>query len=168
MAFTTLAVTGAFLWLASVPYAQESAPANPDNDFVQKASVGGSTEVALSKLALEKGSSDAVKRFAEQMVTDHTMANQELLTLAGRKNIPVPKKVDAKHQAAVDKLGPLQGEEFDRAYGKQMVQDHEETVDLFEKESAQGQDDDLKALATKLLPKLRDHLKMARDLPGAK
>jgi len=138
-----------------------------DNDFVAKAAVGGSTEVALAKLATERGESDEVKSFARQMITDHTKANQELLTLAGRKQIPVPKTVDSKHQKCLDEMARLQGSEFDRMYGKQMVKDHEETIGLFEAESKQGQDAELKGMAERLLPTLRDHLKMARKLPGA-
>jgi len=44
------------------------------------------------------------------------------------------------------------------------VKDHETAVTLFEQQSKDGKDDDLRAWAKKTLPALRDHLKMARDL----
>lgn len=140
-----------------------AAPAN-DQDFVAKAAVGGSTEVALGKMALDRATDPEVKKFAQRMIADHTAANQELLTLAARKQMAVPRAIDAKHQQAVNDLGRLQGSEFDKAYMKQMVKDHEETVSLFKGESSRGQDADLKAVASKLLPRLEDHLKMARHL----
>lgn len=154
---------------ARLTAAQDDSAGGPtdDRDFVAKAAVGGSTEVALGKMALQRASDDGVKKFAQQMVTDHTMANQQLLSLAGKKQIPVPREIDAKHQQAVDMLGRLQGAEFDKAYMKQMVKDHEETVALFKGQASKGQDPDLKALATQLLPKLEQHLSMARQMSGA-
>jgi putative membrane protein len=169
---TITAATGLGLALAllaaQATTAQQPAGTLTDDEFVAKAAIGGSTEVALSKLALRQASSQDVKTFAQQMVTDHTAANKELLTLAGKKQIPVPRAVDAKHQAAVDKLGKLEGAEFDKAYAHQMVLDHKETVALFQAQAESGQDADLKGLATKLLPKLKHHLQMARNLAGEK
>jgi putative membrane protein len=60
-----------------------------DKDFVNQAAQGGMTEVALSKLAEQRASNAQVKSFAQQMVKDHTKANQELTSLAGRKSITV-------------------------------------------------------------------------------
>ena len=167
--FMAVAAAGC-LALAGVRITAAEEPAGPanDRDFVAKAAVGGSTEVALGKMALQRGTEEQVKQFAKTMVDDHTAANQELLTLAGRKQIPVPREVDAKHQKAVEQLSRLQGSEFDRAYARQMVKDHEETVALFKGEAERGQDPELKALANKLLPKLQNHLTMARRLTGEK
>jgi len=47
---------------------------------------------------------------------------------------------------------------------RQMVKDHKEAVALFESQSKNGRDDDLKALAAKTLPTLKEHLKMAQDM----
>ncbi|NYT59590.1 DUF4142 domain-containing protein [Alcaligenaceae bacterium] len=44
------------------------------------------------------------------------------------------------------------------------VASHESTVTLFEKAAQEGQDPDVKAMATKALPKLQKHLKMANSL----
>lgn len=165
---TTIVGCAIALTAVRVSVAQQSS-ANAtitDDQFVAKAAIGGSTEIALAKIALRQASNADVKQFAQQMISDHTAANQQLLTLAGRKQIPVPRKVDAKHQECVDKLGRLQGAEFDKEYAKQMVKDHKETVELFQSESSRGQDADLKAMATNLLPKLQQHLKMARNLAG--
>ena len=50
--------------------------------FVQMAAVGGLFEVQSSELATTAGQSAEVKAFAQQMITDHTKANQELQQLA--------------------------------------------------------------------------------------
>jgi putative membrane protein len=44
-----------------------------------------------------------------------------------------------------------------------MVEDHEEDVDLFKKASDETKDAELKAFAAKTLPKLENHLQMAKQ-----
>jgi putative membrane protein len=71
---------------------------------------------------------------------------------------------DQEHQQAVAQLSQLQGAEFDKAYIRQEVQDHEKAVSLFEKEAKSGQDAQLKNFAETTLTTLKDHLKQAQDL----
>jgi putative membrane protein len=60
----------------------------------------------------------------------------------------------------------MSGADFDRAYSKMMLSDHNKDVSEFEKESSKGADADLKAFASKTLPTLKEHQQMARTLPG--
>src|SRR5690349_13091189 len=60
----------------------QSAALNPDDrSFVEKAAVGGKAEVELGQLALQKAQNDQVKQFAQRMVTDHSQANSELVSM---------------------------------------------------------------------------------------
>ena len=52
------------------------APSTPD--FIQKAAMSDMYEVQAGKLAAEKGQSDAVKQFGQQMVDAHTKTTEEL------------------------------------------------------------------------------------------
>jgi putative membrane protein len=139
-----------------------------DQDFVTTAASAGMAEVETGKLALERASREDVKRFAQKMVDDHGKANRELLALAKQKNIPVSERMNAEHQAAVDKLSKLKGAEFDKAYIKIQVDEHVKAVELFEGESKNGNDADLKGFASKTLPTLQEHLKMARAMAAGK
>src|SRR4051812_20462780 len=49
-----------------------------DHTFVTKAAQGGLAEVKLGQLATQKASSSDVKAFGQQMVDDHSKANDEL------------------------------------------------------------------------------------------
>lgn len=139
-----------------------------DRNFVMEAATGGHAEVALGKLAQKQGSSEAVKGFGQRMVTDHSKAGGELEAIASKLGIDAPKDA-GKKEATVKKLEALNGAQFDQAYAAQMVADHEATIALFETQAKSGQSSELKAFATKTLPTLREHLKMARGLPkGAK
>ncbi|MEN3327117.1 MAG: putative rane protein [Acidobacteriota bacterium] len=139
-----------------------------DHDFIMDAAMGGMMEVELGRVAAQKGMSDAVKQFGQRMVDDHSQANSELMSLASSKGITLPTDLDAKHREQVTKFSAMSGAELDREYTKMMVSDHRKDVSEFEKESTRGTDADLKAFATKTLPTLQEHLRMAEALPGAK
>src|SRR3546814_17492878 len=47
-------------------------------NFVDEASAKGIAEIETAKMALDKGTSEDVKQFAQMMIDDHTKANQEL------------------------------------------------------------------------------------------
>ena len=136
-----------------------------DRNFVMDAAMGGLLEVELGRVAAQKGMSDAVKQFGQRMVDDHSKANTELMTLASGKGITLPTALDEKHQKDVTKLSAMSGAEFDRAYSKMMLSDHNKDVSEFEKQSTKGTDTDLKAFASKTLPTLQEHLQMAKTLP---
>jgi putative membrane protein len=137
-----------------------------DNTFVTKAARGGMAEVELGKLAADKASSDAVKKFGQRMVDDHGKANDELKTLAQSKNITLPSDIGPAEKALHDRLMKLSGPAFDQAYMKAMVSDHVKDVNEFRMESKSGKDAEVKAWAAKTLPTLEEHLKMARDTNG--
>jgi putative membrane protein len=131
--------------------------------FAKKAAVGGMAEVELGRLATEKASSARVKEFGQRMVDDHSKANDELKQAASAQGIDLPSEIDAKTKATIDKLSKLSGAEFDKAYMKDMVEDHEHDVAEFAK-AAKHSDSPVGSFAGKALPTLRDHLKMARDV----
>ena len=152
--------------LASMALAGCGAPST--SDFVQKAAMSDMYEVQAGKLAAEKGQSDAVKQFGQQMVDAHTKTTDELTGIVKTKNIKVdlPTKLDAKHQKLIDDLNSATADNFDKAYAKQQVDAHQEAVDLFKKYAASGDDVDVKQFDEKKLPTIQHHLDEAKKLPS--
>lgn len=134
--------------------------------FVKKAAVDGMAEVQLGKIAQAKSQDPKVKQFAEQMVKDHTKANEELKSIAGKKGLTVPTELDAEHQSMVQSLNTKSGEAFDEAYSEHMNADHAKAVALFQG-AVTGSDPDLAAFAKKTLPTLEQHKKMAKRLASS-
>ena len=122
------------------------------------------TEVELGKLAVQKASADDVKQFGQKMVDDHTKANEELKQLASRGNVQIPDALDSKHQSRIDKMSKLSGEQFDKAYLKDQLKDHEKDVREFSAEAQNGNDPTIKAFASSTLPILQHHLEMVKGL----
>lgn len=137
-----------------------------DQKFVEKAVIGGIFEVQSSQLAEQMATDEQVKQFAGRMIKDHTQANQELLGLTGRKGISPPVQLDEKHAEKLQKLGTSAGAEFDKQYVVMQVNAHQQAVDLFTKAAQNCSDPELKAFAGKTLPVLKEHLQLAKELPG--
>lgn len=135
-----------------------------DATFAMKAAQGGMAEVKLGKLAAEKASSPDVKAFGQQMVDDHSKANDDLKSVAEKQGMTLPADVNAKQQAMYDKLSKLSGADFDKAYVSDMVKDHTQDVKEFQKEANSGKDEQIKAFATRTLPVLQSHLDKIKSI----
>ncbi len=131
---------------------------SPDAKFAAKAAQGGLTEVKTGQLAADKASNPDVKALGQQMVDDHGKANEQLKAIAQEKGMTLPTDVSGKQQAMYDKLSKLSGAEFDNAYVKAMLMDHQEDVKEFTKESSKGKDEKIKGFATQTLPIIQGHL----------
>jgi putative membrane protein len=142
----------------------KSGLAKADEKFVQTAAQGGLMEVKLGEVASQKASAAEVKELGAMMVKDHSKANQELTDLAGKKGITLSTELESKHQATIDRLSKLSGEEFDKAYVSEMLSDHKKDVADFEKASKSATDEDIKAWAGKTLPTLQAHLQHVQGL----
>jgi putative membrane protein len=151
-----------------------SSVSSMDRKFALTAAMGGMAEVEMSRLALQRASSDAVKQYAQKMIDDHTAANAELMQIASTKGINLPTAPDAKMRAMMAKLEKLSGAAFDHEYVMHAGhKDHQKMEKLFRDESTRGRDADLKAFAAKTLPVVQQHLQLARELhdkvmPGMK
>jgi putative membrane protein len=88
------------------------------------------------------------------MIEDHTNANNLLQQIAAGKSIALRGDMDPKDQATYNRLAALNGEAFDRAYMRDMVQDHQQDIAEFKREAASGADPELKQFAATTLPTL--------------
>lgn len=103
-----------------------------DRDFVQDVSTLNAAEIDLSKLALERGASPDVKKFAQMMVDEHTAAGDKLSGVATQNSIDAPATIDDSHRSLHEKLAGKQGLDFDRDYVDAMIDDHQKMVDKLE------------------------------------
>ncbi|MFJ2991407.1 DUF4142 domain-containing protein [Pandoraea sp. NPDC087047] len=134
-----------------------------DAEFVDNAQKAGKAEVQASQVAVQHSGNPAVRRFAQQMVTDHSKANEALRQLAAKKGVSVLN--DAAVDPDIEALKGKKGREFDVAYlALAGPEAHEQAVTLFQTEAEKGQDTDLRGFAGKMLPTLRHHLSEAREV----
>jgi putative membrane protein len=138
------------------------------SSFVAKVAMSDMYEVQAGKLAIEKGRSEAVKQFGQQMADAHTKTTEELVGIVKSKNIKVdlPTSLDSKHQKLVDELKNASAEDFDKIYAKQQVDAHEEAAATFKDYASHGDESDVKKFAQKTLPTIEHHLESAKKLPS--
>lgn len=133
--------------------------------FMDTAAVGGMMEVDLGKLALEKSSNAEVKKFAAQMVADHTKAGTDLKAVAAKLEHLLPANYPADVKMHMDEMKKLSGKAFDKHYMDMMVNDHVKTLDLFK--SASSLRGEIKDFAARTLPVLEKHHQMATRINAA-
>lgn len=132
--------------------------------FVDKASQGGMTEVALGKEAQKKALSKDVKDFGKMMETDHTKANDQLKTAVQGLGLTIPTDMDKDYKDKVDKFNKKSGKDFDKDYIDDMVSDHKDDVDDFEDAQKNLPSGELKTWVDNTLPVLRQHLIRAQTI----
>ncbi len=143
----------------------QSSLTEEDQTFLENAIQGSYAEIEGSQLALEKGESQDVKAFAQMMLEDHGKMLKEAETLASNKGMTPPTGPSAMQVTEITALRALSGGAFDAMYVNRIgVASHEATVEMFEQASREAADPEVKAMATKTLPKLREHLEAARAL----
>lgn len=159
--------TGAMICLfgaaSGLAYAADKIDAD---DFVEEVSAKGIAEVESAKMAQQKSSSADIKAFAQTMMTDQSAANAELAGIASRKRLEVSNDAEMMNKAKKFMMEQRDGESFDQAYAKNQVEAHEKTIELFQRATI-SDDVEIAAFATKTLPTLHQHLKMAKALSVA-
>jgi len=136
--------------------------------FIMRAADGGMMEVELGKLAAEKGGSDEVKDFGNEMVKDHSKMNDNLKEVAAKMDVAVATSVSAKHHGAIEKMSGLSGANFDKAYVTAMVRDHEKDIAAFEKADKTAKNPNLKKFIQDSLPMMKNHLEKIKKFDQAK
>jgi putative membrane protein len=137
-------------------------------NFVDEASAKGIAEIETAKMALTKGTSEDVKTFAQKMIDDHTMANQKLAELAGQhEDLEISDDATLMDKAKAMILRLRDGENFDKAYANNQVVAHEQTIEMFREYIKDGENAELKKFAEQTLPKLEEHLQMAKQMQSA-
>jgi putative membrane protein len=146
-----------------------AAQAPTTENFVKAVAISDMFEIQSGQLADEKAEHDDVQPFGKQMADDHTETSDDLKELIEDEDIKVelPSELDDQHQANLDKLKGLSGNQFDKEYMRMQIDAHQNAVALFESYAAAGENNDLKEWAGDTLPTLKEHLKEAQNLKTA-
>lgn len=144
--------------------AKEKPVAMTDQAFVDLAAQTDMMEAHLGQMAAGQAGTQAVKDYAQMLVTDHTHDYEALCVLAAKADLNVPKGLDAEHDKVIATFEKLKGAAFDSRYAHLMVEGHTGALKIYNKEAADAQNADLKAYATATIPTLQKHLDGAKDL----
>ncbi len=99
-----------------------AALSDQDQQFLADTAQGAAHELAISKLATRRATQPAVKHYAAMVVSDHQSMNKALRKLARKNGVTLPGGMSTSQQADLTRLQGLNGQDFDQAYEKDMVE----------------------------------------------
>ena len=145
-----------------------SAFAQDPAQFINEASAKGMADIEASRLAHQKSESKEVKDYTIVVINDRTTANQHLAKIAKKLDLPI-----APHEEVADKAKALmptvpEGESFDAAYAASQVKATEEAIQQIQQQAQTTDVPEIKAFADETLPKLENHLQMAKALQASR
>jgi putative membrane protein len=127
-------------------------------------------DIDAGNLAIKKTKNADVKKFAEQMVTDHTAVNKAAGDLVAKLKV-TPEETDASKglvSGGADnraKLEKLDGAAFDKAYVDNEVAYHKAVIDTIDsKLIPSASNAELKSTLVSVKPTIEEHLKHAEML----
>lgn len=143
-----------------------AAMANSADAYVTNAAMSDMYEIESSRLALEKAKSPEIKKYAQQMIDDHTATSTQMKSLlpkTGLKMTP-PTTLDDRRRGMIDNLRAASADAFDRTYIDQQTMAHQEALTLHSGFAEDGDNAQLKQFAAATAPKIRHHLDMVKNL----
>ncbi|HEY9879068.1 MAG TPA: DUF4142 domain-containing protein [Leptolyngbyaceae cyanobacterium] len=155
------------------PSARPQTPANQqssadfttlDREFIRMAAEGNNAEIQTSQLALQKAADQSVRQYAQQMITEHTQANQRLASIAAQYGVTLPTSPGPLQVAIAQQLSQLSGPQFDRAYMGVQENAHLSSVALYRTALDQGGAANVQAYAAEILPRVQEHFEMANRM----
>ena len=157
--------------VAQTPAANtQGSPLGPvDTYFVTQTSLGTPFQVDAGRVAEAKGTTQAIRSYADLMVSSHITVNNALLAILKRKApVPPPTLLQAAYATMVATLQHEKGKRLDADYVRGQIAYQNANAALYKYEIANGSDPDLKAFAQQTLPKIEDHLARADKLQDAR
>jgi putative membrane protein len=139
-----------------------------DKATLQKLHDANQMEIQMGRLAQDHGSTKAVREFGKRLMTDHTAADAKLEAFLRTRgsdlaSFATTTSADADHELLATKSGT----DFDRAFGQQMVRDHQKAIDLINSARVETADDTLRMLYDQLIPVIQNHKRVAEQIVAA-
>jgi len=130
-------------------------------------------DIDAGKLAASRGSNQQIKKFGEQMVTDHTAVNKQATALVTRLQVTpqdnsTSQSLKAGGEKNVASLKSLHGAEFDKAYIDNEVRYHQAVIEAIDNTLVpSAHNAELKALLVKVRPAFVAHLEHAKMIQSS-
>lgn len=133
-------------------------------EFIDDASAQGMADIEASRLAHQKSESKEVKDYTIVVINDRTTANQHLAKIARQLDLPVAPREEIVEKAKALMPQVMEGTTFDEAYTASQVKTTQQAIERLQQEAQATDVPQIKAFAEETLPKLQNHLQMAKAL----
>jgi putative membrane protein len=131
-----------------------------DRRFIEIALKGGLADVQAAELAESQGTSPDVRRAADRMLAEQSLANNELERIATTHGLVPQKEAGDERRAAYNRLRGLSGAKFDREYLRHEINSLTRTIQLYQRAQIESSSRTVKTFTATRLPRLKQHLAM--------
>lgn len=136
-----------------------------DQSLMMEVAKGGMMQLEVSKVAVQKASSDEVRQLAQAEVDEQTGLSDKLKAIASAKGVTLPSTPDTETQAMVTTLQGKSGADFDKMYVSESgVKGHEKLDAVMSKVKSNASDSNLKDVEKAAHPLVKTHLKVAKEI----
>jgi putative membrane protein len=163
MKTSTIACSAALLLALGTPLLASAQSAKLSSLFDQANQMNNEEQDMAKELKSKSGDNQALATMADTIRDDHKANQAALEALASQKRVTL--KSYEKNKAAQDQLDNLKGAQFNEAFLKMDIRDHEKAIALFRRAKSEFSGDrDVVIYIDQTIPVLEAHLKMAQNL----
>ncbi|MGZ3796665.1 MAG: DUF4142 domain-containing protein [Pseudobdellovibrionaceae bacterium] len=158
---------------AGMASAAQPAPPQPalnDSQMIGLMNKVNDVEVAIGKVAVEKGQNVKVKTFATKMVTEHTADNVKITALEAKTKLQradsdASRALEQRSNTIIENLKNAKAADFDKAYIDNEVTTHQEVLNTLDQSLIPtAQNPDLKSFLQSTREEIASHLKEAQQI----
>jgi putative membrane protein len=132
--------------------------------FLRAAVSDSATEIAAGRLALERGTTDEIRRFGERMARENEILRWQAASIAASRGVETQWWLTRdKEQRRLDALASRWGEDFDDEYLRSLVLDQRDDVAAYTSAKA-TMTDDVAEYANQNLWTFEEQLRAAEDI----
>ncbi|GAB3255766.1 hypothetical protein GCM10027347_17130 [Larkinella harenae] len=143
----------------------KNALSQADQALMEEVALGGMMQLEVSRIAMQKATSESVRQLAQAEVDEQTGLSNKLKEIASAKGVTLPTSPDEKTKAMLTKMQSLGGEELDRFYVQESgVNGHQKLDQVMSKVESTATDASLKGVALAAHPLVRTHLQVSQDV----
>lgn len=145
-------------------FTPQSSASNTDKDFTDSVLKSWMLEMALAKEAAAKSGNPDVRTFANRVIQDNCIVDQQLTRIAQKEGLQVPGQMGSDNEKMLDEISRLDGLKFDRAYITFVITDHLSDIKEFSHEAMAENNPAMGAFASQMVPLFRERLSRAESI----
>lgn len=140
-----------------------------DQQFLNHLARDSQGEVQVSQFVLGKTSNPQVKEFAQRMIHDHSMLDNQLQQVLSKHSMSMPQPMTSEQNQLMQKLQGLSGKQLDQAFMQAQVKGHQQDVAKISPFAShdtklQPADPDVAETAKESLAVIKQHLQLAQQV----
>lgn len=135
-----------------------------DANFLVNATSNALLNIELGKLAQQSGISPATRAYGPRLVQQRLELLHALQSLAATKQLTVPADLGQDARAVYHEVSTQSGSQLDKHLFKIIVKTQKQDEDAFDDMQADAYDGDIRGLAAKYLPAVREQLSTAKQI----